>query len=138
MPQRAKPSGVDAVGREATETAPPAKEKPGDLAQRLEDPAFRAQIEDAIKNMPPEKAAELVAMLEDSLRRRKIELFGYLGAALALVVGMVIALYIYGSSDANDFVGWVFLIPLALAGGIMWGIGRWAQRGRKARRRPAA
>jgi hypothetical protein len=77
-------------------------------------------------------------MLEASLRRRKIELIGYLGAALALIVGMVIALYIYGSSDANSFVGWVFLIPLALAGAIMWAVGRWAQRGRKARRRAAA
>ncbi len=114
-----------------------ADDKPGDLAKRLEDPAFRDQIEQAIKNMPPEKAAELVAMLEESLRRRKIELYGYLGAALALLVGMVVALYIYGSADANQFVGWVFLIPLGLAGAIMWGVGRWAQKARKASKRPA-
>lgn len=112
----------------------PAGDKPGDLAQRLEDPAFREQIEQAIQNMPPEKAAELVAMLEESLRRRKIELFGYLGAALMLLVGMIGALYYYGSRQTGEFVGWIFLLPLALAGGIMWAVGRWARRGDAERR----
>jgi hypothetical protein len=115
-----------------------AGDKPGDLTQRLEDPAFRSQIEEAISNMPPEKAAELVAMLESSLRRRKIELFGYLGAALVLLLGMVGALYYYGSSDSRDFVGWVFLVPLGLAGAIMWGVGRWAQGARDERKARAA
>jgi len=113
----------------------PAGDKPGDLAQRLEDPAFRQQIEQAISNMPPEKAAQLVEMLEVSLRRRKIELVGYLAAAAVLLLGMIGALYYYGSSDRGDFVGWVFLLPLGLAGGIMMLVGRWADRGRKARAR---
>lgn len=107
--------------------------KPGDLAERLNDPAFREQIEEAIQNMPPEKAAELVAMLEASLRRRKLELIGYLAAAVILLVGMVGALYYYGTSDHGAFVGWIFLIPLGLAGGVMWLVGRVAERGRKAR-----
>lgn len=111
----------------------PAGDRPGDLAQRLEDPAFREQIEQAIQNMPPEKAAQLVAMLEVSLRRRKIELVGYLAAALVLLLGMLGALYYYGTSERGDFVGWVFLLPLGLAGGIMMLVGRWADRGRKAR-----
>jgi peptidoglycan/LPS O-acetylase OafA/YrhL len=111
-----------------------AGDKPGDLAQRLEDPAFREQIEQAIQNMPPEKAAELVAMLEVSLRRRKIELVGYLGAALVLLLGMIGALYYYGTSDHGDFVGWVFLLPLGAAGAIMMLVGRWADRGRKDRK----
>ncbi|MBZ0236225.1 MAG: hypothetical protein K8M05_28115 [Deltaproteobacteria bacterium] len=105
--------------------------KPADLAERLADPAFRAQIEEGLKNMPPEKAAELVAMLEDSLRRRKIELIGYLGAALVLLVGMVIALYVYGSSDRESFVTWIFLVPMGLAGLVMWLVGRWSNAARK-------
>jgi hypothetical protein len=125
------------MSKEKAKADSPAGEKPGDLAQRLEDPAFRAQIEEAIQNMPPEKAAQLVAMLEESLRRRKIELFGYLGAAVVLLLGMVGALWYYGSTESGEFVGWVFLLPLGLAGAIMWGVGRWAQRGRKARARPA-
>ncbi|HVK73199.1 MAG TPA: hypothetical protein VM734_07745 [Kofleriaceae bacterium] len=102
--------------------------KPKDLSERLADPTFRAQIEDAIANMPPEKAAELVAMLEDSLRRRKIELVGYLAAAVLLLVGMVLALWFYGSASQGTFVAWVFLIPLALAGLVMTLVGRLARR----------
>jgi hypothetical protein len=113
----------------ATDSAP--AKKPLDLADRLNDPAFRAQIEEGIKNMPPEKAAELLEMLEASLRRRKIELIGYLGAAAMLLVGMVFALYIYGASDHSSFMAWVFLIPMGLAGLVMWAIGRWSNADRK-------
>ena len=109
----------------------PADKKPADLAERLNDPAFRAQIEEGLKNMPPEKAAELVAMLEASLRRRKIELYGYLGAALVLLLGMVIALYVYGASDGQNFMSWVFLVPMGLAGLVMWLVGRWSTAARK-------
>jgi hypothetical protein len=98
--------------------------KPPELTDRLADPAFRAQIEEGIKNMPPEKAAELVAMLEASLRRRRIELYGYIGAAVVLLVGMVVALYIYGATDHGNFMSWIFLIPMGLAGGVMWLVGR--------------
>jgi peptidoglycan/LPS O-acetylase OafA/YrhL len=102
-----------------------------ELAERLADPAFREQIEAAVRALPPEKAAALVEMLETSLRRRRIELAGYIAAAVLLLVGMVVALYIYGSSDHGDFVGWIFLIPLALAGLVMVLVGRFADRGRK-------
>lgn len=105
-----------------------AKPKPQDLAERLADPAFRAQIQEAVAAMPPEKAAELVTMLEQSLRRRKIELVGYLAAVAVLVIGMVVALVLYGgSSDASSLVGWVFLLPLALAGLVMMAVGRLAR-----------
>ena len=102
--------------------------KPKDLAERLADPAFRAQIEEAVATMPPEKAAELVAMLEQSLRRRKIELYGYLAAAVLMLVGMVLSLWVYGASDGGTFMSWIFLVPLALAGLVMWGVGRWSRR----------
>lgn len=108
-----------------------AKAKLPDITDKLNDPEFRARIEEGIKNMPPEKAAELLAMLEASLRRRKIELIGYLGAALVLLVGMVIALYVYGASDHSNFMSWVFLIPMGLAGLVMWMVGRWSNAARK-------
>jgi hypothetical protein len=111
-----------------------AKAKPVDLSDKLNDPAFRAQIEEGLKNMPPEKAAELVAMLEASLRRRKIELYGYLGAAVVMVVGMVVALYIYGATDHGNFMSWIFLIPMGLAGAVMWFVGRWSNKGRIVRK----
>ena len=107
------------------------KKKPLELSDRLNDPAFRAQIEEGLKNMPPEKAAELVAMLEASLYRRKMELYGYVGAAAVLLVGMVVALYIYGATDHGNFMSWIFLIPMGLAGGVMWLVGRWSNAERK-------
>ena len=106
--------------------AKPVKDK--DLAERLADPAFRAQIEEAVASMPPEKAAELVAMLEQSLRRRKIELVGYLAAAVLMLVGMVLSLWFYGASDGDSFMAWIFLVPLALAGLVMWAVGRWSRK----------
>ncbi len=112
------------------------KEPAKELAERLADPAFRSQIEEGIRNMPPEKAAELVQMLEASLRRRRIELYGYIGAAVALLLGMVVALYIYGASDHGNFMSWIFLVPMALAGLVMWLVGRWSSADRKASKRP--
>jgi hypothetical protein len=108
-----------------------AKAKAEGIHEKLADPAFRAQIEEGLKNMPPEKAAELVAMLEASLRRRKIELYGYIAAAVVLLVGMIVSLYIYGATDHGDLMTWIFLIPMGLAGGVMWSIGRWADADRK-------
>jgi hypothetical protein len=105
--------------------------KPKDIHEKLADPTFRAQIEEGLKNMPPEKAAELVAMLEASLRRRKIELYGYIAAAVVMLVGMIVALYIYGATDHGDFMTWIFLIPMGLAGGVMWWVGRWANADRE-------
>ena len=115
----------------------------------MKDPAFQRDIEQAVRDLPPERAAELVAMLEASMRRRKLELYGYLAAAAIVVVGMVGALLFLGSAKENSFVGWVFLVPLALAGLVMWLVGKKARAdhraakltattGRAAPRRPAS
>lgn len=115
--------------------ASPQKLQAGELADRLKDPAFRSRVEDAIANLPPEKAAELVTLLEASIRRRKVELIGYLAAAGVLLVGMVLALYAYGAAEEGRFVGWLFLIPLALAGVVMIVVGRLAKRAEDADRK---
>ncbi len=100
-----------------------------DLAARLSDPAFQTEIEQAIRELPPDRAAELVAMLEASVRRRRIELYGYLLAAVVVIVGMIGALLIMGSVEDGRFVGWVFLVPLALAGLVMTVVGKRAKAG---------
>ena len=69
---------------------------PRDRARAKIAQAFRERIEQGISALPPEKAAELVALLEASIRRRKIELFGYIASAVVLLLGMVIAVYVYG------------------------------------------
>ena len=122
----------------ATADAPAPAQKPKELAEQLADPAFRERIEQAIGALPPEKAAELVALLEASIRRRKIELVGYLAAAVVLLLGMVIAIYAYGAAAQGRFVGWVFILPLALAGLVMIAVGRAARRAEEAERRKSS
>ena len=68
------------------------------------------------------------------LFRSRIELYGYIAAAVVMLVGMVAALYIYGATDHGNFMSWIFLVPMGLAGGIMWFIGRWSNRGRIVRK----
>lgn len=126
------------VDREAADAIAPDKIKPQELATRLADPAFRARVEEAVANLPPERAAELVALLEASIRRRKIELVGYLAAAVVLLVGMVIAIYAYGAAAEGRFVGWVFILPLALAGLVMIAVGRAARKAEEADRRKSS
>lgn len=113
--------------RPAPADALPIDVKPQELAQRLADPEFRARIEQAVQQLPADKATELVALLEASIRRRRIEMWGYIAAAIVMLVGMVFALYLYGRAGGDSFVGWVFLLPLGLAGLTMMLVARWAR-----------
>ena len=109
MAKKRSPSpAADPVSDDAVAAiAEPATIKPQELAERLADPEFRERVEAAIASLPPDKAVELVALLEASIRRRKIELFGYLASAAILLVGMVIALYAFGAAAQGTFIGWV-------------------------------
>jgi len=78
----------------------------------------------AIEKLTPEEAAFFVEKLEAAVRKRKIQLTGYLVAMLVWLLGMVAALVYYGTHDG--FVGWVFLAPFALVGATLWAFGRWA------------
>jgi hypothetical protein len=102
-----------------------------DLAARLADPKFQRDIEQAVRELPPERAAELVAMLEASIKRRKLELYGYLAAAVIVLLGLIGGLLIMGSTSSGSFVGWTFFIPIGLAGLVMWLVGRKARAGQR-------
>jgi hypothetical protein len=101
-------------------------------AKEIEDPlvaqAFDAdkhvQLARAIEQLTPDEAAFFVAKLEAALKKRKIQLTGYLVAMLVWIVGTVLALAYYGMSEG--FVGWVFLVPFLAVGVILWAFGRWA------------
>src|SRR5262249_37410694 len=64
--------------------------------------------------------------LEAAFRKRKIMLSGYVVAMVAWLVGMVCALAYFGI--ASGFVGWVFLVPFAIVGVILWAFGTWAEK----------
>jgi hypothetical protein len=99
-----------------------------------EDPmvakAFDANKHDelaaAVEKLSPEEAEFFLKRLEIALRKRKIQLTGYLVAMLVWLLGMVGALVYYGMS--SGFVGWVFLAPFAIVGLVLWIFGRWANR----------
>ncbi len=90
----------------------------------------------AISQLTPQEAEAFLHKLEAALRKRKIMLSGYLIAIVSWVVGMALALAYFGM--ASGFVAWVFLVPFAIVGAILWGFGWWAERAssRDARREP--
>lgn len=97
------------------------------MSEKAAKPApTQAELEEAIKNLSPDQAATLMANLERALRKRKIQLTGYLVAMFVWLIGMLAALIIYGSVDG--FVGYVFLVPFGLVGLTLWAFGKWAAR----------
>ncbi len=90
--------------------------------------AFKADKHDelarAIERLTPEEAAFFIEKLEAAVKKRKIQLMGYLVAMLVWLLGMVAGLVYYGTHDG--FTGWVFLVPFGLVGAVLWGFGKWA------------
>ena len=90
------------------------------------DPTKHDQLAQAIAQLSPEEAAFFLSKLEAAVTKRKIQLTGYLVAMVVWLAAMVGALVYYGVREG--FVGWVFLVPFALVGAVLWGFGRWAER----------
>lgn len=104
-------------------------------AENAEDPlvakAFNAdkheELARAIEQLNPEEAQFFLEKLERAIRKRKIQITGYLAAMLVWVVGMVGGLMYYGMSDGG-FIGWVFLMPFLAVGIVLYAFGKWADR----------
>jgi hypothetical protein len=104
------------------------------VAKQPEDPmvqkAFGAGTEEdlakLIGELNPDEAEFFLKKLEAALRKRKIMLSGYIVAMVSWVVGMVCALAYFGI--ASGFTGWVFLVPFAIVGVILWAFGTWAEK----------
>jgi len=103
-------------------------------AESSEDPlvaqAFDARKHESlaklVEQLSPEEAQFFVTKLEAAIKKRKIQITGYLVAMLAWLLGMVFALAWYGTHDG--FVGWVFLMPFGAVGVILYAFGRWGER----------
>jgi hypothetical protein len=104
------------------------------VAKPQEDPlvaqAFDAGKHDelarAVERLNPEQAEFFLHKLEAAIRKRKIQIIGYLVAMLAWIAGMMLALVWYGTHDG--FVGWAFVAPFGLVGVILYAFGKWADR----------
>ncbi len=85
------------------------------LAEQAFDRSKHTEIEEAIKQLTPEEAAIFVKQIEASLKQKKIMLWGYLSVVLTLIIGSMWSFYMYGTRKPGTFVGWVFLVPVAVA-----------------------
>ena len=102
------------------------------MSKPVEDPlvaqAFDAKKHEdlarAIENLSSEEAAFFLHKLEMAIRKRKIQITGYLVAMAVWLVGMMFALAYTGMHDG--FVGWVFIAPFGLVGLVLYAFGKWA------------
>lgn len=103
--------------------APPAEDP---LVAKAFDASKHDELAKAVEQLSPDEAAFFLSKLEVALKKRKIQLTGYLVAMVVWLLGMVGALVYYGMS--TGFVGWVFIAPFGLVGGVLWIFGRMANR----------
>jgi hypothetical protein len=103
-----------------------------DMVEEAFDPKKQDNLARAIEQLSPEEAQYFLDKLERAIRKRKIQLTGYLAAMVVWLIGMVTALYVYGSSPEGTFVGWVFIIPFAAVGIILVAFGKWSERAARA------
>ena len=95
-------------------------------ARTLGDKPTHEELARAIAQLKPEEAAVLLHRLENALRKRNIQVTGYLVALIAWLIGMTLALIYFGANDA--FAAWAFIVPFGIAGAIIYGFGTWADR----------
>lgn len=102
----------------------PSAEDP--LVSQAFDAGKHEDLARAVENLSSDEAAFFLHKLEMALRKRKIQLTGYLAAMAVWLVAMTCALAYAGMHDG--FIGWVFLVPFGFVGAILYGFGRWAER----------
>jgi hypothetical protein len=80
----------------------------------------------AIEQLTPEEAQFFIARLEAAVRKRKIQLTGYIIAMGVGLVGVLFAFVYFGI--ASGFTAWVFLAPFAAVGLVLYVFGKWSER----------
>ena len=79
-----------------------------------------------IGNLNQAEADYFLKKLEAALKKRKMQIVGYLVAMFVWVVGMLLGLAYFGTH--SGFTGWVFLVPFLFVGLILWLFGALAER----------
>jgi hypothetical protein len=96
------------------------------LVAQAFDPKKHEDLARAIEKLSSDDAAYFLHKLECAIRKRKLQITGYLVAMGAWLVSMMLALVYFGTHEGN--VLWVFVVPFALVGAILYGFGRWSER----------
>jgi hypothetical protein len=94
------------------------------LVAQAFDPKKHEDLARAIEKLSPDQAAFFLHKLEMAIRKRKIQITGYLVAMGVWLIGMMFALAYYGMQ--SGFVGWVFLAPFGFVGLVLYVFGKWA------------
>ena len=84
------------------------------------------ELAKAVAQLSPDEALFFLAKLEAVMNKRKLQLTGYLVALVTWLIGTFLALVYFGMHEG--FVGWVFLVPFAFVGAILWLFGKWADK----------
>lgn len=105
-----------------------AKAKPQEdpLVAQAFDANRHAELAQAIENLSPDEAQFFLLKLEAALKKRRLQLLGYLVSMVVWLIGTVFALVYFGTHEG--FTGWAFLVPFFFVGIILWAFGRWADR----------
>jgi len=101
----------------------------GNLAKDALNPksgVAREDIEQQVGKLSADEAAVFLRILEVTLKRRRIQLLGYLCALFAVVFGMIFALYMWSKREPGTFIGWVFILPPATGALAIWLFGKWS------------
>ena len=108
------------------------------MAKAKADDAFaldadgKQKLAEQIANLSDVEREHFLFQLETVMKKRRMQLLGYLLAMLVWALGMLFALVWYGTHDG--FQGWVFLVPFAAVGVVLWAFGAWTDRlGKQAR-----
>jgi hypothetical protein len=96
------------------------------LVAQAFDPKKHEDLARAIEKLSSAEAAYFLHKLECAIRKRKIQITGYLAAMAAWLITMLLALLYF--STRTGFTLWVFVVPFALVGAILYGFGRWSER----------
>lgn len=112
----------------AKEPEKPLDPRPDVLAEAALDPKKEADVAKAISQLTPQEALHFLELLEKQVKRRRIQLFGYLTALFVMLIGTFFALYVVGSAAQGTFVAWVFLVPLLLVAIVLLVFGKLANR----------
>lgn len=95
-----------------------------EAAHRIGDPEFAKKLE----GLTEEQLQIFVTAVKAAMRRRRIMLTGTIATVLSILLGSLVALVLYAQREPGTFVGYVFLIPLLMAGANMWLFGWMARR----------
>jgi fatty acid desaturase len=80
----------------------------------------------AISNLSDDEAAFVLDKLERALRKRKIQITGYLIALAVWLIGTLAVLAYLGTHPGKPL--WLLLAPFGLVGAALYGFGLWAER----------